>query len=120
MPARKARAPARKTHRKTARAKTRHGKSHGKSTRQWSAQVTRTSDALDLEHGVFSLKDPRRIAASLKRSAEQSSRKKANSYRSALSMLAFYINRAGRNLSAGRRNTLERAKDALRRQFKRT
>ena len=84
---------------------------------RWSARVTRTSDALDLERGVFSLKDPKRIAASLKRSAEQSTRKKSGSYRSALSMLTFYINRAGKNLSAGRRKTLERAKDELRKQF---
>ena len=82
--------------------------------------MTRTSDAIDLEGGVFSLKDPRRIAASLKRSAERSTRKKSNSYRSALSMLTFYINRAGTNLSAGRRKTLQQAKDELRKQFKRT
>jgi hypothetical protein len=88
--------------------------------RRWSARVTRDSNALDLEGGVFTLKDPKRIAASLKRSAERSTRKKANSYRSALSMLVFYINRAGRNLSARQRSTLQRAKDELRKQFKRT
>jgi hypothetical protein len=79
--------------------------------------VTRESDALDLEGGVFSLKDPKRIAASLKRSAERSRRRKAEPYRSALSMLVFYINRAGKNPPASRRRTLERAKGELRRQF---
>ena len=79
--------------------------------------MTRESDALDLDKGVFSGKDPERIAASLKRSAERSRRRKSNPYRSALSMLTFYINRAGRNLPAGRRRTLMRAKDELRRQF---
>ena len=93
---------------------------HRQSSRRWSARVTRDSDALDLEGGVFSLKDPKRIAASLKRSAEKSARRKSTPYRSALSMLTFYINRAGKNLSAGRRKTLEQAKDELRKQFKRT
>jgi hypothetical protein len=93
---------------------------HRKPTRRWSARVTRDSDALDLEGGVFSLKDPKRIAKSLKRSAEQSTRKKSAPYRSALSMLTFYINRAGKNLPAGRRKTLEQAKLELRKQFKRT
>jgi hypothetical protein len=93
---------------------------HRKPTRRWSARVTRDSDALDLESGVFSLKDPKRIAKSLKRSAEQSTRKKSAPYRSALSMLTFYINRAGKNLPAGRRKTLEQAKLELRKQFKRT
>lgn len=92
---------------------------HRKTGRRWSARVTRESDALDLEGGVFAQKDPKRIAASLKRSAERSTRKKSGSYRSALSMLVFYINRAGKSLSASRRKTLERAKDELRRQFKR-
>ena len=89
----------------------------GRATRYWSGRVTRESDALDLEGGVFSLKDPKRIAASLKRSAERSRRRKAEPYRSALSMLVFYINRAGKNLPASRRRTLERAKGELRRQF---
>jgi hypothetical protein len=112
MPPRTARAKTRKSaHRKPARRQSAH---------RWSARVTRTSDALDLESGVFSLKDPKRIAASLKRSAERSTRKKSNSYRSALSMLAFYINRAGKNLSAARRKTLQQAKDELRKQFRRT
>ena len=89
----------------------------GKAARYWSGRVTRESDALDLEGGVFGLKDPKRIAASLKRSAEKSRRRKAEPYRSALSMLVFYINRAGKNLPASRRRTLERAKSELRRQF---
>jgi len=92
----------------------------GKSARYWSARVTRESNALDLESGVFSLKDPKEIAASLKCSAEESHRRKAEPYRSALSMLIFYINRAGKNLSAERRRTLERAKVELRKQFGRS
>jgi hypothetical protein len=79
--------------------------------------VTRESDALDLKHGVFKQSDPKKIAASLKRSAERSSRRKTGAYRSALSMLTFYINRAGKNLPASRRKTLQRAKIELRKQF---
>jgi len=85
----------------------------------WSGRVTEESNALDLEPGVFSGKDPERIASSLKRSAEKSHRRKSDPYRSAMSMLVFYINRAGKKLPAGRRRVLERAKDALRRQFDR-
>jgi Protein of unknown function (DUF3175) len=88
-----------------------------KVTQRWSARVTEESDALDLAPGVFTLKDPKRIATSLKQSAERSKRRKADPYRSALSMLTFYINRAGKNLPATRRRTLERAKDELRKQF---
>jgi len=88
-----------------------------KTTRYWSGRVTRESDALDLEGGVFTWSDPKRIAASLKRSAQQSHRRKADPYRSALSMLIFYINRAGKNLPAARRRVLEKAKTELRRQF---
>ncbi len=110
--------------RKTARAKTasaRTTSSHPRrGARKWSGRVTRESDALDLEGGVFKLNSPKRIAASLKRSAERSKRRKADSYRSALSMLTFYINRAGRNLSASRKRTLSKAKDELRAQFGRT
>jgi hypothetical protein len=76
--------------------------------------VTERSDALDLEHGVFKQRSARAIAASLRRSAERSTRRKAGSYQSAMSMLNFYINRAGRKLGAERRRTLERAKGALR------
>ena len=85
--------------------------------RRWSARVTRESAALDLQHGVFTGRDPKKIAASLKRSAERSRRRKSNPYRSALSMLTFYINRAGKNLPASRRKTLQRAKGELRKQF---
>ena len=87
------------------------------SGRRWSARVTKESDALDLQGGVFKLRDPKQIAASLKRSAERSRRRKASPYRSALSMLIFYINRAGKNLPASRRKTLQRAKIELRKQF---
>jgi Protein of unknown function (DUF3175) len=87
------------------------------STHYWSGRVTRESNALDLESGVFSGKDPKRIAASLKRSAEQSKRRKSEPFRSALSMLVFYINRAGKKLPASRRRVLERAKVELRKQF---
>ena len=79
--------------------------------------MTNESDALDLQQGVFSLRDPKKIAASLKRSAQRSHRRKTNPYRSALSMLTFYINRAGRNLPASRRKVLTRAKDELKHQF---
>lgn len=85
--------------------------------RRWSGRVTRQSDALDLDQGVFTWSDPRRIAASLKRSAERSRRRKAEPYRSALSMLTFYINRGGKNLPARRKRILESAKVELRRQF---
>jgi hypothetical protein len=87
------------------------------SGRKWSGRVTRKSNALELKKGVFSLRDPEKIAASLKRSAERSKRRKTTPYRSALSMLTFYINRAGTKLSARRRNILERAKVELRRMF---
>ena len=88
-----------------------------KGARYWSDRVTRESNALDLDQGVFKLDDPRLIAASLKHSAQRSRRRKAEPFRSALSMLVFYINRAGKNLPARRRRTLERAKVELRRQF---
>lgn len=83
----------------------------------WSAEVTQRSNALDLEPGVFTWKDPKEIAASLKRSAEASDRKKTDSFRSAMSMLNFYVNRAGANLPAARHRILTRAKGELRRQF---
>jgi hypothetical protein len=83
----------------------------------WSREVTERSNALDLEEGVFTWKDPRRIALSLKRSAERSQRRKAEPYRSAMSMLTFYINRAGRNLPTARRRVLERAKTELRKLY---
>jgi len=85
--------------------------------KRWSQNVTEHSDALDLERGVFSLQDPKEIAASLKRSAEASTRRKADPFRSAMSMLVFYINRAGKNLSEAARARLEKAKDELRKAF---
>lgn len=88
-----------------------------KPTKRWSQDVTENSDALDLEKGVFKLKNPKKIALSLKRSAEQSHRRKSDPYRSAMSMLTFYINRAGKGLSETDRNRLEKAKDELRRAF---
>lgn len=87
------------------------------SSARWSQRVTRESDALDLEQGVFSLDKPVEIARSLKRSAQASTRRKSDPYRSAMSMLTFYVNRAGRNLPRQRRQVLERAKTELRRLF---
>lgn len=83
-------------------------------SKRWTQKVTKESDALDLEAGVFALKDPKRIARSLKRSAQRSRRRKAPPFRSAMSMLVFYINRAGANLSEAQRRRLEAAKDELR------
>jgi hypothetical protein len=87
------------------------------SGKRWSQRVTRESDALDLKRGVFTLTDPKKIAASLKRSAERSSRRKTGAYRSALSMLTFYINRAGKTLPKTQRDRLQRAKTELKHQF---
>ncbi len=84
---------------------------------KWSATVTSRSNALDLEPGVFRKSSPRAIAASLKRSAVRRRRIKGNPFRSAMSMLAFFVNRAGRTLDEGRRRILDRAKDELRRLF---
>jgi hypothetical protein len=84
---------------------------------RWSQRVTEESNALDLEEGVFSLDDPRRIALSLKRSADSSERRKSEPFRSAMSMLTFYINRAGSKLPKARRAKLEAAKDELRRLY---
>src|SRR6516165_7331229 len=102
----------RRTPRKSSRKSARAGA-------RWSARVTRESDALDLERGVFTSKNPRTIAASLKRSAERSRRRKSSPYRSALSMLVFYSNRAGRNLPANRLKVLQDAKGELKKLFKR-
>jgi hypothetical protein len=88
-----------------------------KIARRWSQRVTQTSDALDLQNRVFAQNDPKRIAASLKRSAERSHRRKSSPYRSAMSMLTFYVNRAGKTLPAARKRKLEQAKDELRKQF---
>lgn len=87
--------------------------------KKWSGQVTKDSNALDLERDVFKRKDPTKIAASLKRSAEHSKRKKSGPYQSAMSMLNFYINRAGRNLTKKEKQPLEKAKDELRKLFHR-
>lgn len=86
---------------------------------RWSQRVTETSNALDLEPGVFTWHDPHAIALSLKNSAEQSQRRKADPFRSAMSMLNFYINRAGRQLSEAQRTRLEAAKEELRVLFER-
>ncbi len=80
----------------------------------WSGRVTKESDALDLEEGVFTWADPRKIALSLKQSADRSTRRKAPPFRSAMSMLVFYINRAGTNLGKDRLRILQQAKEELR------
>ena len=104
---------------RTSTAKKSSKKSSAKSgtPKRWSQRVTRESDALDLKRGVFKLTDPKKIAASLKRSAEHSSRRKSGAYRSALSMLTFYINRAGKTLPRAQRDRLERTKAELKHQF---
>jgi Protein of unknown function (DUF3175) len=88
-----------------------------KAPKRWSQRVTKESDALDLKRGVFKLTSAKKIAASLKRSAERSSRRKSGAYRSALSMLTFYINRAGKTLPKVERERLERAKLELKHEF---
>lgn len=85
--------------------------------RRWSQHVTETSNALDIEQGTFAKDDPKEIALELKRDAERSERRKSSPYRSAMSMLTFYINRAGKNLPAERKRTLEAAKAELRKAF---
>ena len=94
-------------------------KSTNKKTRRWSHRVTETSNALDLDPGVFTWTDPKRIAASLKHSAEASNRRKASPFQSAMSMLNFYINRAGAHLPAKQKLVLQKAKAELRAQFAR-
>ncbi len=89
-----------------------------KHTRYWSARVTRESNALDTEAGVFTRSDPKKIARSLKKSAQKSRRKKGTAYQSAMSMLNFYINRAGKNLPKSRKNVLERAKKEIKNLFR--
>lgn len=89
-------------------------------TKNWSGKVTRESNALDLEAGVFTWSDPKKIARSLKLSAEKSKRRKADPFRSAMSMLVFYINRAGKNLDTNQKKILEQAKQELRVLFKKT
>jgi hypothetical protein len=85
--------------------------------KKWSQDVTEHSDALDLEEGVFTHDDPKEVARSLKRSAEKSERRKSDPYRSAMSMLTFYINRAGKDLDKHQKKVLEDAKDELRKEF---
>lgn len=105
------------TRRKATKSRATTRKTRRKTPKRWSQRVSRESDALDLRRGLFTLRDPKRIAASLKRSAEHSSRRKAGAYRSAVSMLTFYINRAGKTLPKTQRARLERAKFELKRQF---
>lgn len=88
-----------------------------RASKRWSQRVTEKSDALDLEGGVFKLTSAKKIARSLKRSAERSRRRKAGAYRSALSMLTFYINRAGKNLPSGQKDRLQRTKGELKHLF---
>jgi Protein of unknown function (DUF3175) len=99
------------------KAKKAKGSKGAAKSKLWSQDVTDHSDALDLETDIFTLDDPKKIAASLKRSAEHSKRRKSAPYRSAMSMLTFYINRAGKNLPQKRVRVLERAKDELRKAF---
>ena len=89
----------------------------GKGTGKWLARVTKESDALDLENGIFKSKNPEKIARSLKNSAEESDRRKTTPFQSAMSMLNFYENRAGRNLTKRQRAPLEKAKNKLRKLF---
>jgi hypothetical protein len=103
----------------TARKKTARKKTAKKATpkKQWSRRVMQISDALDLESGVFKSKDPKKIARSLKRSAEKSKRRKGTPFQSAMSMLNFYINRAGKQLSAKGKQPLDKAKAELRKLY---
>jgi hypothetical protein len=101
------------------RTNVRHGARKADPGARWSAQVTAQSNALDLEDGVFRKPTAKAVAASLKRSADRSRRRRAPPFRSAMSMLTFYINRAGSSLSADRRRILESAKDELRRMYER-
>ena len=106
-----------KTQRTSRPRRTRAGSTASRRPRRWSARVMRSSDALDLEPGVFTRRSAKAIAVSLKRSALASHRRKSEPFRSAMSMLNFQINRAGRGLAAERRRTLERAKVELRKLF---
>ena len=87
------------------------------SPKKWSKKVTETSDAMDLEKDVFKQKDPKKIAASVKRSAGKSKRKKAGPFQSAMSMINFYENRGGKNISAAQKKVLDAAKDELRKLY---
>lgn len=92
-------------------------KTRARTASRWSQHVTETSDALSLEDGVFTKADPKAIARSLKRSAEASHRRKSDPFRSAMSMLTFYVNRGGKNLDGRHKRILEQAKVELRRLF---
>jgi protein gp37 len=105
------------THKATRKATRKAGTRTKRQSHRWSGRVTSHSHALALDKDIFTWKSPRRIAASLKRSAEHSRRRKSTPFQSAMSMLTFYINRAGDNLSAHQREVLEKAKDELRTQF---
>lgn len=118
--ARKSAATRKRTRKTTTARKVRKTSARGgarRPARKWSGRVTATSDALDLKQDVFKQNSPAAIARSLKRSAEHSHRRKSDPYRSAMSMLVFYINRAGKNLPATRKRKLEAAKDELRKAF---
>jgi DMSO/TMAO reductase YedYZ molybdopterin-dependent catalytic subunit len=118
--ARKSAATRKRTRKTTTARKARKTSARGgarRPARKWSGRVTATSDALDLKQDVFKQNSPAAIARSLKRSAEHSHRRKSDPYRSAMSMLVFYINRAGKNLPATRKRKLEAAKDELRKAF---
>lgn len=108
---------AKKSSKPSARESKRRAARRRLTVRRWSARFTRESDALDLEPGVVTGRDPKKIAASLKRSAQCSQRRQSDPYRSALSMLTFYMNRAGKNLPAGQRKTLQHGKVELGKQF---
>jgi hypothetical protein len=103
-----------KAHKGEARRRTARKSTARKSARKWSGRVTKTSDAMTLDDGVFRKSDPKTIARSVKRSAERSHRRKSPPFRSAMSMLTFYINRGGKNLSTRRKHILMQAKDELR------
>ena len=114
----------RKTARKTSSSKKESGSKANRKTaakkkapRKWSKKVNETSDAMDLKQGVFKGNDPKKIAQSLKRSASRSKRRKAEPYQSAMSMLNFYINRGGKNLSASKKKVLEQSKEELKKLF---
>jgi hypothetical protein len=113
---RKAPRAAQSTSRRASR-KTRRTPARKAAPKKWSGDVTRNSDALDLENSVFKKKKPADIARSLKRSAEHSRRRKSSPYQSAMSMLTFYVNRAGKNLPKSRLRVLEKAKGELRKAF---
>lgn len=102
---------------KTGSAKSATKKSQKASPKKWSKKVTETSDAMDLQKDVFKSKDPKKIAGSVKRSAEKSKRKKAGPFQSAMSMINFYENRGGKNISASQKKVLDKSKDELRKLY---